>query len=163
MTSYALEELFQLVWVPDNGIADITAPTAGELNAGTVVDLTPIIPPDGWNPGLTNNPVDDSDLTDATDKSVPGTYGASPTLTGKKQLASADDDLWSLAERGVEGFLVERRGVAHGASFAASQEVLVIKVILGDPQPAATGRNALSTFSVPTHIQGLAVKATVAA
>lgn len=159
MTTYSLEKRVKLMWVPT--ITAIAAPTVAEVGAGT--DITPFLPPDGFDPGLTTNAVDDSDLITGVDRSVPGSVGATVTLKGKRHIATADDDFWTLAERDEEGYLVYRAGELYTAAFAAGQEVLVIKGILGDPQPMATAKNALDVFTVPVFTQDLAVKAIIAA
>jgi hypothetical protein len=168
------EKNIRLVWVAGwDGIADINAPTTAELDEDNIVDLTCVIPADGWDPGIATNSLDDGSLCTDVAATAPGNKTVSPTLTGKRYRLDTRDILWPLVARNAEGFLVERRQagiaeadldtVAWDDVFAVDDEVTVIKVILGDPQPNATAANANMTFGVPTFVQDFAVKATVVA
>lgn len=162
MTEYALDKRYKAWWVPGAaGITNIAAPTVAEIGAGT--DITPFLPRDGFDPGISPSRVDNGDLVTGIDRTVPGSRAASPTVKGKRHIATADDDFWALVVLDTVGFIVERRGELYTAAVAAAQEVSVYSGIWDDPVPMATASNAVDTFTAPFHCQDYRVKAIVAA
>src|SRR5690606_23432340 len=148
----------RLTWVPgEDGIADITAPTVDELEAG--VDLTCQM--------LTTYEVrpDASDTTN--ERAVCETANVeTPTIAnymGRMELFrdwdatteqwTTEDVLSALAYKDV-GYFVRRLGLPAGEAYAAGQQVEVYKFMIDKPQPQGGTGSGYLKATVPLLQQG---------
>lgn len=113
-----------VLWVPT--IADPSGPTAAELTAGTVKQITYELAPDGFRDTTTENVIDGSRYTLKQDIELPGTV----TDTLELQYVTGSDAETALAE-GTTGFIVRRLGVTNETAVAATQKVTVWPVRAG--------------------------------
>lgn len=154
---YPFEEYTRVYWVPT--IADISAPTAQELDAGT--DLTCHLTKDGLNPGGSTNGVDSAALCSRVDSQVAGSVSYNATL---RFFRYWDDDLaWDLVGWSDAGHLVVRRGIRHDVAWTAGQPVEVYRAQFGEKIPAASAANTLQTFEVSLFVEDADLDAVVAA
>lgn len=158
MSKYPFEEYTRVSWVPT--IADISAPTAAELDAGTVItcDLTK----DGLNPGGSTSGVDSAGLCSRVDSQIAGSVSYGFTLRGFRY-NDGNDDFWDLVDWGDAGHLVVRRGYDYDTAWTSGQPVEVYKGQFGEPTPAASASNTMQTFEVSLFVDNADLKATVAA
>ena len=129
-------------------IADYTAPTSAELNAG--VDVTGFLTDGGLTTPLSGSIVDGADMSSPFNKTSSGTYGGQP-LTAEmfKDLVNGSDTAYTTLPRGTVGFFaVVRRPLATKGTFAVGDYVDVwpIDVITRDPLPIQ--RNELQRFMI---------------
>lgn len=124
-------------------IDDPTAPTEGEIAAGT--DLTAFITKDGVQPNLTTNNVDSATIAEIFDAQVVGTFGADFTLTMKRDDAS--DDAWDLCVYGTAGFIVVDEFNESGTLPSAGDPVDVWPAQMHQPTPANSSSNTEKTFT----------------
>ena len=155
---YPFDAFTRVAWVPT--IADLSAPTAAELTAGT--DLTCFLTKDGLDTGVSESAIDSGTLCSDIDGEEPGTSKYQPTLKLYRAVG-ADDDAWDLVVHGTAGHLVVRRGVAYATAWAAAQKVEIYKGKFGNPMPAASAANANQTFSAKVYTSAAVLKSTVAA
>lgn len=142
-----------------SSIADISAPTADELDAGT--DITCYLTKDGLNPGGSTNGVDSGSLCSRVDSQVAGSVSYNATLRGFRYWD--EDDFWDVCAWGTNTHLVVRRGPAHDAAWTAGQPVEVYTVQMGEKIPASSAANTLQTFEVSLFVEDADLDATVAA
>lgn len=128
MSTYTYDE-YTSIWFVDD-IASKAAPTVAEINAGE--NLTEFVTKDGLKVGTTNGEVANDNISTAYAGTRPGTY--SNKLSLKIFRDNVADDAWdALSTRGVEGFVVVRRGVLFTDAVAAADVVEVYPVALGQP------------------------------
>lgn len=127
-------------------VADISAPTAAEITAGT--DLTPALTADGLTPNHTENVVSTDMLTGFIRQSI-GTEGIGFDLTSLYYLDSGtDNEVWDyFDERGKAGFLLVGR-VSAGTTPSTSDVVEVYPVESGRRKMMNSGANAHQKFTV---------------
>lgn len=117
-------------WV--SAIADPTAPTALELNAG--IDLTCYLTPDGFSPGGDEQVVNDSRLCSRQDYEKPGRSTDTLSLTyvfrGQEAIGTDNEAFHTLTHL-AEGYVVTRWGTDYEADFAAADVVDVIPAQAG--------------------------------
>lgn len=157
-SKFPFEEYTRVSWVTT--VADITAPTSAELDAGT--DITCYLTKDGLNPGGDTSGVDSASLCNRVDGEVTGSVSYDFMLRGFRY-NDADDDFWDLCNWGDEGYLVVRRGYAHDLAWTAGQSVEVYDAQMGEPVPAGSAANTLQTFELKLFVEDAELKATVAA
>lgn len=133
-------------------IADIDAPSAATLTAGT--DISRLLTKDGLTTPDSQNMVDSSTLADTFDAQRVGSWGGSISLTGFRDSVDAEDDLWNLAVYGTEGYLVIRRGLPYDTAWAAAQDVEVYPIEFHEPVMNATGANEEARFTVGCAVTG---------
>lgn len=160
MARYPFEEFTRVVWVPGaSGIANRSAPTAAEINAGT--DLTCFITRDGLQISASTNGADDSTLCSKEDTETAGSVSFDIML--KMLRDNTADTAWNLVVWGDTGNLVVRRGVAYATAVAASQKVEVYSAQFGNPSPLNSASNTDQAFEVKLFNRpGSVQKATVA-
>lgn len=146
MSRYSAEGNSLLYFVPS--MSNIAAPTTTELNAGT--NLTPFVPPDGWNPTTTQNNVDIASLADTFDVMTIGTEGGPITVTFMRD--NSADTAWNLFTRGLAGFFAFREGIAVATAWASSQALQVYPITAHHPIANQTARNAARTFNVTVAV-----------
>jgi len=125
-------------------IANISAPTAAECNAG--VDLQEYITKDGLGISPEQAAVDNTALASRDETEDAGSVKYSIELTVKRKETEVDDIGWdTLVDRQL-GYLVVRRNMAHETSYAAGQRVEVYPVRCGRPNMQPPELNAAQRF-----------------
>lgn len=126
-------------------IANTAAPTVTELNAGTVVDISCYLTPDGFALTTDQGTISDERLCSTQTFGKPGrkTYGLVLKGIDNTNSTNAADfnDLVDALDEGAQLYLVRRRGIAFDTTFAATtQKVTVIPFqpgVKGDVPPEA--------------------------
>lgn len=122
----------KVAWVP--ALADPDAPTATELNAVSVIDMTCYLTADGWSPGLDETVTTDDRLCSRATYEKPGRY--TETLTTiyvfrGQDAAGADNKAFTTLKHLTSGFYVTRWGKSFEDPFAAADVVDVIPAQVG--------------------------------
>lgn len=125
-------------------IADTSAPTTAELNAGE--DLETFITPDGLGLEYGNDSVDTTALSSTFGASAPGRQTVSGELTLKDQ--GRGEVPWSTFAAKVEGYIVVRRHLAVATAWTSAQKVEVYTIQAGTRKPVSPAANELSRFGV---------------
>lgn len=111
-------------------IANPAAPTAAELNAGTVKPLTYSLVPDGFRHETTENVITTGRYTLKQVLELAGTV--TDTIEVQYVYTGTVSDVARIAlATGVSGFIVHRLGVANETAPAAAQIVDVIPITAG--------------------------------
>lgn len=132
-------------WVPGTGgIANKSAPTVAELNAGTRLDT--VMTPDGLDVSFSTAAVDNSALSSTFDTEKAGRRKPSGGVTIKKQDTS--DTIFGLLTYQAEGYLVVRRDLDAATAWATSQKAEVYPVQCG-MRSKAYGPNTIQRYTVP--------------
>lgn len=155
MSREVFENNFKVWWV--DTIADISAPTTTEIDAGT--DLTSQVTADGIGFNFNNNTAS-VDLIDAGKiAQKPGTRGVSVTLTAVRD--SETDDVWDTFDYGTEGYLVV---IPFGddSSPAADEEAYVISGAAQEPQPQQSAANTYQQSQIEIPADDWDFKAAIA-
>lgn len=130
----------KLTWV--TSLTDFHAPTATELNAG--VDLQCLIASSNFKFGVASeDSTTDPALCSVGNAATPGrvTYEAEADFF--RYTTDPEDVGWTtFTEQGLNGYLVQRVGTAHDTNYAATDEVFVMQVISGTPQPLTPDNGA---------------------
>jgi hypothetical protein len=137
------------VWsVPS--IANIAAPTTGELNAGTALES--LMTPDGlvgFSPETAA--VDNSALNSTFDTKKAGRAGFSgDALRMKKQ--SGTDSVYNTLVREYVTHIVVRRGVTSSTAWAASDKVEVYPSECGEVKNLPPEANSVQKYEVPIFV-----------
>lgn len=140
-----------VAFVPEAGLANPASPTATELNAVTVIDLTYSLTTTGYNRTISQATDTDERLTLADVLETPGRVTES--LEMQYVHGAADDIADPVIQEGVKGFIVERRAVAIGA-FVAAEDVDVIPVTFGVPRKDNPTANGKWTKTVKAFVSG---------
>lgn len=125
-------------------IANISAPTAAECNAG--VALQEYITKDGLGIGPEQAAVDNTALASRDETEDAGSVKYSIELTVKRKEVALEDVGWNTLVDRQLGYLVVRRNIAHETSFAAGQHVEVYPVRCGRPNMQPPELNAAQKF-----------------
>ena len=125
-------------------IANISAPTAAELNAG--VDLQEYITKDGLGISPEQAAVDNTSLASRDETEDAGTVKYSLELTCKRKQDAVDDVAWNTLTDGQLGYLAVRRTIANETAWIAGQEVEVYPVRCGRPNRQPTALNEAQKF-----------------
>ena len=143
-------------------IADMAAPTAAEVTAGT--DLTPFLTRDGVNTPNSASTTDISDLADRRNKRAPGTFGGDDwTLKLYRDSVTADDDAWTLLVQDLEGYLVIRRFGGAENALAATNKVEVADIAVLSRVMDTPGADTPQTFTAVLAVADVNDDATIAA
>lgn len=135
-------------WVPS--IANISAPTAAELNAGT--RLSDRITPDG----LAGFEADTADVDTSSLNSTFNTVGAGRAsfsgtmLRMKKQTGT--DIVYNMLVRELAGYTVIRRGLTESTAWTVGDKVEVYPSICGEVRNLAPEANSVQRYEVPIKI-----------
>ncbi|MFN2636910.1 MAG: hypothetical protein ABR585_07790 [Gemmatimonadaceae bacterium] len=125
-------------------IANVSAPTAAECNAG--VPLQEYITKDGLGIAPEQAAVDNTALASRDETEDAGTVKYTLELTVKrKEVAIEDIGYNTLVDRQL-GYLVVRRNLPHETAFAAGQSVEVYPVRCGRPNMQPPELNAAQKF-----------------
>lgn len=125
-------------------IADISAPTAGELNAG--VDLQTVITKDGLGISPEQAAVDNTALASRDETEDAGSVKYSIELTVKIQEDDDDNIGWNTLVDRQLGYLAVRRNRAHEEDWASGDVVEVYPVRCGRPNRQPPELNAAQKF-----------------
>ncbi|MBB1154000.1 hypothetical protein H4281_12730 [Amycolatopsis sp. DR6-1] len=125
-------------------IANIAAPTAAELTAGTSLEC--LIMADGLDISTDESAVQASKLCDTVDAEQPGRSKTTIQLTCVRKDVPAEDVAWTLLQRDLTGYLAVRRGVAHDTAFATGDKVEIYPVKFGARRPQKPEANGVEKF-----------------
>ncbi|MEU7831391.1 MULTISPECIES: hypothetical protein [unclassified Nonomuraea] len=125
-------------------IANVSAPTAAECNAG--VDLQEYITKDGLGISPEQAAVDNTALASRDETEDAGTVKYSIELTVKRKEVAVEDIGWDTLTDRQLGYLVVRRNMAHETAYAAGQVVEVYPVRCGRPNMQPPELNAAQKF-----------------
>src|SRR5689334_13916697 len=124
----------KVVWV--NTIADVTAPTATELNAAGAIDLSCVLTADGFSTGYSQETSEDARL--CSDQTFQSPGAISYTVEDLVTIVTPQDDSPTGENKasismppGEVGFLVARFGAPYAGAFAADDVVDVFPGALG--------------------------------
>ncbi|WP_158684423.1 hypothetical protein [Amycolatopsis orientalis] len=111
-------------------IADPSAPTVTELNAG--VDLSCLITADGLDISVDEDKISIPKLCDTSNAEAPGraTYGVELTLVRKTD--NTEDKAWTTLLRGTKGYLAIRYGVPSKTAFSAGDKPVIFPGAAGE-------------------------------
>lgn len=160
----------RLAWVPDGGIADVSAPTVTELTATGVLIIGHLVTANNFTLGPSGSEqINEPALTATGNSTAPGRTNFEAAMNFFRWTDVAEDEAWqTFTSKGLGGLLVQRIGAPRTAKepFAAGDEVEVYTSITDEPQmqpPPANGGYEL--FRQVFHVQGEAVdlRAVVAA
>jgi len=115
------------------------------LNGTTAKPLTYSFTPDGYNRTPTQAEVPDPRLTLTQTLTRPGKV--SETFEVKFVESEDPNSACVILAQGVEGYIVERRGIDNKVAYATGQKVDVIKIIAGVQRPDAPAENGIDTMS----------------
>src|SRR5918995_1934791 len=158
MARYNMKGNVKVSYVPS--IANTSAPTVAELNAGTPLEL--FLNDDGLTLPADQNYVESSALGESFISQVVGSTGGTIELNMKRD--NAADTAWNLFVAGnLLGFLVVRRGLPTGTAWAAAQKVLVYPWNAHQPVLVQTARDTQDAFTVGAGVTATpSLNATVA-
>jgi len=135
-------------WVPGaSGIANVAAPTTGELATGT--NITPYL--SSLDTPLDGEATPAADLSSAYNSTVAGTFGSN--VSGDLYRESVADAAWALFPRATEGFLVIRRFGGSTVAIAAAATVEVYKLRVISRSPATLDRGSVQMFNMAAAVQ----------
>lgn len=148
----------KLVWVPSGGIDDVAQPTVTELTGIGVVDLSCLVTRADYTLGASGDEeVSDPALCASGNDSAPGYTNYEASMNFFRYTEDAEDKGWTtFAGKGLEGFLVERKGdiKSYADAFAAADKVRVFAVITGTPQDQSPPDNGgYEKFTQPFFVQ----------
>lgn len=145
-TKYPADGSTRVYWVAgEDGIADVSAPTVSELNAG--VDLSCHIQSGGLSLGVSTATIDTASLCSAFVSQANGRTTITPQLT-MWRYEQPDDTAWELFDGGEVGWLVIRSGIDTDTAWANGQAVIVAYVQVSEPAPEFPGGDTATTFMV---------------
>lgn len=145
-------------------IADPKNPTATELAAASIVDISCYLTKDGFAMTTEQASIPDERLCSTQVYNQPGTKTYGLTLTGIDNTNATDgatptpaalpNDLVDTLVEGVEQFLVRRRGVPFDTPVAADQKVTVIPFKPGVKQDVAAESNSVTRSTWTNFVTG---------
>lgn len=139
MSRFVFDGKYKVYFVPAT-IANPASPSLAAMLAGT--DLTPFIPKDGFNPGVTNNRVTGGALdTTFVDESM-GTYSSQLAITAYKD-DTTDTAYDTIGVQGATGAIVV---VPNGPAAVGSKAYVWPDVEFGQPVPMQTAENTRQKF-----------------
>lgn len=127
-----------------SSIADISAPTVTELNAGT--DISGLLTKDGLTLPQNQNMVDSATLKETFDAQLVGSWGGSIELTCFRD--DTNDEAWELFTYGLNTHLVVRRGLPVDDAWAGDQDAEVYPIQTHQPIMQSTAANEQQRFTV---------------
>lgn len=125
-------------------IANISAPTAAELNAG--VDLQEWITKDGLGISPEQAAVDNTALASRDETEDAGSVKYGIELTVKRKEDEVNDTGWDTLTDRQLGYLAVRRNLAHETAWAAGQHGEMYPVRCGRPNMQPPELNAAQKF-----------------
>lgn len=145
MADIPIDGKVRVAWV--SSIADISAPTLAELNAGILLQST--MTADGLIGFMPDTAaVDTSSLASTFDTSTTGRVSYSAmALRLKKQTGT--DTIWETLVKDAEGFVALRRYVDEADAWAAADKIQVFPAICGETKDMDPEPNTLGRYEVP--------------
>jgi hypothetical protein len=125
-------------------IANQAAPTTTELNAGT--DLSCLIMGDGLDISGDEGVVSAPKLCETTVSEQPGRAKTTVKLTCVRKTILAEDIAWTTLQRGLQGYLVVRRGPTYATAWTIAQKVEVYPGTFGKRMPQKPEQNGVEKF-----------------
>lgn len=150
MADLSFDGLMRVHFVPT--IANIAAPTAVEVTAGT--DLTPRLTPDGLNVGTDTNSIDNTKMSSTANSAKAGRRTFTVSVTYTRGTAAPELAVETALVYRATGYLVVRRDTAYATAFAAGQKVEVYPVELGEANPTSPAPDTLQNVEVPMYVTG---------
>jgi hypothetical protein len=145
MPDLSFDGMMRVAFVPV--IANINAPTAVELTAGT--DLTPRLTPDGLAISTDTASVDSTKMSSTANSQKAGRRSFTVSITYTRGTAVGEIAIETALTYRAAGYLVVRRDVAYATAFAAAQKVEIYPVEVGEANPASPAPDALQNVEVP--------------
>lgn len=131
-------------------IADITAPTTTELNAGILLQSTMTADGlSGFQPDTAD--VDTSSLASTFNTTTNGRVSFSNTMLRLKK-QTGTDTIWNTLTKDTAGYVVLRRYVDQATAWASSQQVQVFPAICGETKDLDPEPNTLGRYEVPIKL-----------
>lgn len=127
-------------------VANISAPTASEANAG--VDLQEYITKEGLDIKPDQSGVDNTALASRSETEDAGTTKYAIELTVKRKQVSGEDVGYNTLVAGTLGYLIVRRDKAHETSYATSDRVECYPVRCGTQMDDPPKLNENQTFKI---------------
>ncbi len=126
-----------LLWVPDGGIDDVSAPTVDELTAVGVLNISCLVTKANFQLGASGDAsIDDPALCSAGSSAAPGITSYQAGMDFYRWTVTTEDKAWTtFTGKGLGGFLVHRIGKKHDVAIAAADPVAVYGAITGTPTP----------------------------
>jgi hypothetical protein len=129
--------------VGEDGIADIHAPEAAEVNdASSVLDLHHQLTPDGFTINLSEDTKDVSRFDSTFNANEPGRSGGTIDLVYFRDSIVGNEKAQTTMVRDVRGYIVARYGEDKTTAFADGDKVEVYPVMCGNQRPGATPKNS---------------------
>jgi hypothetical protein len=142
-SAYLEDGDFKTVFVDE--VADISAPTVDELTT-PLVDLSDYLTADGFKLTHSQDFADDDREAAAAVGQIPGqekfTDGSLQVIDNTNRGADAKNDAVEKLTKGLQGYIVRRRGKGHFEPFAGDDVVSVYKVTVGIKTAVAHAANA---------------------
>lgn len=135
-------------WV--STIADISAPTTTELNAGVLLQST--LTADGlggFQPETAD--VDTSSLASTFNTVTNGRVSFSNTMLRLKK-QTGTDTIWNTLTKDTAGYVVLRRYIDQSTAWASGDKVQVYPAICGETKDLDPEPNTLGRYEVPIKI-----------
>lgn len=141
---------------PGDGIADIDAPAATELNAVTGLNTSCYITADSSLVGVEQATIPVQLLCQTVDRNEPGrktvTLGITAVDNTNNPDTAGSNEFAELVEEGDTFIYVERRNKAWDAVYAAGDEVYIVKFKAGQKTPMAPEANSYSRSVFNTFV-----------
>lgn len=157
MSDLLTDGMTRVTWCAS--IANIHAPTAAELNAGT--SLETLITPDGLKIDSSTDSVDTSSLASTFSTSSAGRSKFDIALTFKRQ--TPVDTAFNLFPYRTSGYLVVRRNTTVATAWTTGQVIEVYPIQTGRRQLVSPAANEVARFISPMMVTSDADDAAVIA
>lgn len=148
MPDLSFDGMMRVAFVPV--IANIAAPTAVELNAGT--DLTPRLTPDGLAISTETATIDATKMNSTSNSVRAGRRSFTVSVTYTRGTAAPELAIETALVYRAVGYLVVRRDIVYTTAWAAAQKVEVYPIEIGEPNPASPGPDTLQNVEVPMYV-----------
>jgi len=141
---------------PGDGVADLDAPTAAELNAVTGLNSSCYITADSSLIGIEQATISVQLLCQTVDRSEPGrktvTLGITAVDNTNNPDTAGSNEFAELVEEGETFIYAERRNKAWDAAYVAGDEVYLVKYKAGQKAPMAPEANSYSRSVFNTFV-----------
>lgn len=139
-------------------VADPYAPTATELNGGTVVDISCYLKPDGFNFTMDQATISDERLCSTATFAKPGRKSYTLALTGidntNSDYAESYNKFVESLPEGASRYIYYRGGLPFDEAFAESQTVRVIPVDAGAKTEIPPEANSVLAATINMFVTG---------
>lgn len=166
MTKMLSDGYDQLLWIPEGGLANLAAPTVGELTDEAVINLSCLVSKDGFNFGATGSTeVNDPPLCATGQFTAPGMAQYNDDMNFYRFTETLEDVPWSTFDgANIPGILAYRVGHLSDVAPAVGHEYEIHEVVT-DVQRfiAASGDGGWKKFGQKFHPQAVEPRAVVVA